>query len=204
MHWIEQYRRTTIGPEKPGRAIDEHFSRMVLAEQVRKQGVGCSAMLIELLELGGITHPAIANAIAQTCRATPQQRDMIVAKWHRGNWVRPRKVRRDEYTKTKMKPEPMTPGVLPPNAKAIVQLNIAGTEIKRFESMEAAAAENFCTPREIRRRCARTISAKTNEFKAYDYTWRFAEEWDKMTPAQKIADILAASRERTKELEADA
>lgn len=70
MHWITAYREKM------------QIDRLRFARRAR-----CSERLIFMLEEGQeITHPIIANRIAETCGATAAQRDSIVHEKHRGEW----------------------------------------------------------------------------------------------------------------------
>lgn len=71
MHWITEYRKKM------------QIGRLRFARAAR-----CSERLIFMLEEGqGITHPIIANRIAEMCGATAEQRDSIAHGKHSGEWA---------------------------------------------------------------------------------------------------------------------
>lgn len=186
MHWLKKFRRDYV--KKDG---TQGIDREVFASMVRRRGVGCSAVLIGIVEGGGITHPNIANKIAIVAQATPEQRDSMVHPDRRGGWNPPKPKRRSEYEKPL---PPMALNVIPDNARRVVMIDIAGKEIARFESMSDAAEAVGCSVPTVRNRCCRAVSGGTGEFRFYDCTWRFAQEWDSMSESARIADIENARR----------
>lgn len=186
MHWIEKFRRESIGPKKPGSDREEFYSRSTLAGCVQSAGAGCSAALIEILENGGTTRPGIAGKIAEICGATAQQRDMIVPKKYRGAWTPQKRKHGCEF---RTKPAVVAAGTLRPNARPVVQLSINGEVLARFGSIEEAAQDMGCLPKSVRNRCRRKLNEQTNEFISFDCTWRFQDEWDDMSNEEKMKDI---------------
>lgn len=69
MHWITAYRE-----------------KMQIDRQRFARRTGCSERLIFMLEQGQVTHPIIADRIAEICGATAAQRDSIVHEKHWGEW----------------------------------------------------------------------------------------------------------------------
>lgn len=142
------------------------------------------------------TVPALADLIAEACGATAQQRDALVLPKHRGTWkpprrretVRPRaaaapapppeppKVPQKPYTKPALKV-----------AHVVVRLNREGEELGRYASVSRAALDSLATTDQIISRCMRRYTL--DEFKAYGYTYRYAEEWDRMSGAERAADL---------------
>lgn len=192
MHWLKQWRREY--QHKNGRI---GLTRREFAAMVRKRGteahpeqeIGCSEVLIAILEelppdKGGVTHPAIADRIADITGATPQQRDMLVNPIHRGSY-KPKPPKPEKPAKK----EPMRPGEPAVNARAVVQISLSGAEIARFPSAYAAALAVGCDHSVVYRRVARATSSKTNEFAIYGCTWRYAEEWDAMTLEERLRDM---------------
>lgn len=186
MHWLKEWRLNYV--HKDGR---KGMSRLELACKVRNHNTGCSETLIAILEGGGITHPGIADRIAAVTGATQEQRDSIVHKRHRGKWA-PKKIKQySDFSSEGKKPQPMTPGYAPVNAREVVQIDKHGFEIGRFDSMSIAAANAGCSLTTVRNRCIRAMSRGTNEFYFYGCTFRFADEWDKMNLEQRRADLCA-------------
>lgn len=187
MHWIRQFRENYIRKDG-GKGI----SRKELATMVRNHNTGCSEVLIAILEGGGITHPGIAQRIAKVTGCTAEQYNGMVHKMHRGGW-KPEKMRRYSEIRQGPRPvQPMTPGMLPSNARSVVILNRAGVEIGREESMTAAAERAGRHVSFVQRRCDRRLKHSTDEFKETDCTFRFADEWDAMDPQQREADMHIA------------
>ena len=186
MHWLKKFRRDYV--KKDG---TQGIDREVFASMVRRRGVGCSALLIGIVEGGGITHPNIANKIAIVAQATPEQRDSMVHPDRRGGWRPPKPKRRSEHEKL---PQPLAPNVIPDNARRVVMIDIAGKEIARFESISDAAEAVGCTPGTVSNRCRRAISCGTGEFRFFDCTWRYAQEWDSMSELARAADIENARK----------
>ena len=73
------------------------------------------------------------------------------------------------------------------NRRAVVMLNREGRVVARYNSIKTAATDAAAPCTVIARRCARQIEG--NEFKARGVTWRYADEWDTMSPAAKAADM---------------
>lgn len=147
------------------------------------EAVGCSEGLIWILmyERDGKTHPEIADAIADFCKATPEQRDSIVAKKYCGTYK--------PNHKRKFKKQPK-PKMAPWNMKAVVAVDKVGTIIRRFESAVEAAEKVGCSPSSINYRCNRYGKCK-DEFKPYGMTFRFEAEWLPLTDEERMEDIKA-------------
>lgn len=185
MHWLKQYRMEHPIGGKP-------MSCKELARRVKKPGtisnpgaeIGCSEVLIGILEGGGITHPLIANRIADICGATPQQRDMLVHKMHWGTYRPPR--RRPQENKPRL--APTDPGFKPANARAVVRIDMY-FQCRRFESIREAAMAEGCNESTVKVRCERALSGGTNEFLVRDHTWRYADEWEDMTVDERVQDL---------------
>ena len=164
MHWIEAY-RNKMGIDR------ERFADYV----------PCSELLIFILENqeGGITHPKIANRIAEICGATAQQRDSIVHKIHRGTWTPSQK--------------PVKLGKVRKNctgALAVVKIDPNGNELARYASIAFTAKCNNTSEKRIERYCRRQQAKYRDEFEEFGgFTVRFAHEWDHMTYEEKMKDI---------------
>lgn len=188
MHWLEKFRRRYT--KKDGK---KGISRAELAAMVKLKHGRCSEKLIEILEEGGITHPNIADQIAKITRATERQRDSMVHDCHRTMPEPPKPKRRAEY---KVPPPPVSPGVIPDHARRVVAIDMFGNEVARYESQTAAAAAAGCSTPTVSVRCRRAPTSGKFEFRFFDYTWRFAAEWDAMSPEQRAADIENARRRK--------
>lgn len=186
MHWLKKYR------------MDNRLSREQLAAKIRKParpnrpetGIGCSAVLIEILESGdpkrGITHPEIANRIAEVTGATAEQRDSIVHQKHRGTWT-PR-LRKKAEIKKEEKVRHFS-GNVSPNARKVVRIARGGYETGRYESQSMAAMATGCTTMTVHNRCTRKLKPGTEEFSMYGCTFRYADEWDAMDERARMADL---------------
>ena len=181
MHWLKKYR------------MDNRLSREQLAAKIRKParpnkpetGIGCSAVLIEILESGdpkrGITHPEIANRIAEVTGATAEQRDSIVLEKHRGTWQPGKKSAKQPAEKEKKRESAFVKGV--------VALDKLGNEIGRFRSVREAAERLETSTSVVSSRCLRQIKKVRNEFNALGMTFRHAAEWDRMTSEARAEDM---------------
>lgn len=181
MHWLERYRmRYRRGDGRRG------ISRKELAQMVQTRGrsgkpesaIGCSELLIGILEMGGVTHPEIANRIAEVTGATPRQRDMLVNKIHRGKWP--------DDTKNAAKKYVGAHGGN--NAREVVRIDRQGFETGRYASGNAAGVAMGIRGSCVNSRCHRRCT-KVSEFETYGCTWRFADEWDAMSPEERFADV---------------
>lgn len=174
-----------------------------------------SGELIHMLEVdkNAVTHPRIADAIATVCGATPEQRDMIVSDVHKGKWE-PTLENKELAARLSMEFD-MEPESIPDytctslnsldkryeiNARKVVKIDTDGKVIKRYGSVVEAAKANGVYEKFIRNRCRRVTKSSfvtrtyvndENETVVSQCTYRYANEWDSMTPDQKIADISA-------------
>lgn len=185
MHWLKEFRLNYV--QKDG---TKGISREQLAAMIKLKHGKCSALLIGIVEGGGITHPNIANQIAIIAGATAAQRNSMVHKNYRGGWEPPK--RRPEH---KNPPKPLVPDVIPDHARRVVAIDIAGNEIGRYESLRAAADAAGCTQAAVSNRCHRR-RVIASEFSSYSCTWRFEEEWDAMSELARAADIENAQRDQ--------
>lgn len=182
MHWIEAYRR-----------------RMCMEARELAELAGVTESLIYILEnqAKAVTHPLLANRIAEVCGASAEQRDMIVAAKHRGTW-KPGPKRTWARPRPQPKPEPEPPP--PPreipkgtgqrgglNKRAVVKLDRFGRVLARYEGVLYAARLEQISPSVVFRRCGREINS--DEFRPHGCTWRYADEWDAMSPGQRAADL---------------
>ena len=180
--WIEDFRN------------EHNLTRAQLALMA-----GVTPQLIGILEdmNKAVTHPELADRIADMCGATAEQRDSIVHAKHRGTW-KPSGKPKDIETRMRMsRPEPEKPKVevldLPrpavkygQNRRAVVALDRQGKILARYESIVAAGKEekrNLCS---VAMRCARQVA---REWLMNGRTYRYADEWNAMNAAQRRADM---------------
>jgi len=190
--WVQEYRQS-IGMSRGqfARAITRQLggsgdNRIVVPEK-----------LIYMLEEWPkcYTHPKLANMIAAACGATPEQRDMIVNRVHRGEWRGvdgPRVAMELPPTRLpiRAKAQPVAGDKYAHNNKAVVVLDRAGREVKRCASGKEAAAFMGLSSTTVYSRCAH---ATPLEFTVgIPYTCRYAQEWDALTPSAKAASIRRA------------
>lgn len=180
--WIREYRT------KQGLELDD-FARAV-NRYGRKMNppLTCTITdtLMHMLEIGAVTHPMIANAIAEYCEATPEQRDMIVAEIHRGKWEPHQKV---EYAKSTVSWFNNSPC----GAKPVVKVDLHGNVIAAYESVVDAARHEDMNADNIRRRCKRR--RKQEITLSEPYTFRYQSEWVQMSKKEQLRDILASTGE---------
>ena len=170
--WIEDYR------EANGLELDD-FARRVnqVGRKMRPPLHGTvSDTLIYMLERAKVprTHPRIAAAIATVCRATPEQYDSIVDNAHKGTW---------EYVDIigNTANAQVTTGI------GVVKIDDSARIVQRYASIQTAAKCNDLSQDTIKTRCERKVK---REFSASNpFTFRYAKEWAKMTPEQKLKDI---------------
>ena len=174
--WIAEYR------QREGLALDEFMLRVNMhrrnVEPVLEAVISDS--LIHYLERGknAITHPRIANLIAEVCGATAEQRDMIVDEKHRGTWSPEETItviRREQSEASKHN-----------GSKAVVKVDRHGNTLDWYESVAEAVRKQTMNDSAIRARCKRKVQS---EFVDAPYTFRYASEWDAMTAAEKRQDV---------------
>lgn len=173
--WLTDFRR------QHGMSIGElgAYIRRLGARRVVPMRV--SDILLERLETepNFRTVPKLADLIAEACGATAQQRDRLVLKRYRGTWKptgRPRPVA------TAAAPPPRPAGI-----RAVVCVDRLGDVVQRFPSGQEAARRFSCTTDTVGRRCRRQV--ETNEFGTLGLTFRFADEWDRMSPEERRQDL---------------
>ena len=178
MHWLEKWRK------------DHQMCRETFARQVN-----VSEELIWILENmeKGVTHPRIADAIADYTGATPQQRDSIVHKKHHGTYKPNPRAKSWEKQQKKTAVRKKTQESENKQKRPVVALNEAGVIVEEYPSVNAAVEANFpCTQESVRNRCARRLKPSTNEFMPYGVTFRYADEWFMMPEWLKKDDMQRA------------
>lgn len=195
MHWLKYWRQNYRRSDGRIGLSRKEFSKMLYVPGTIKNPaaeITCSEVLIGILEGGGITHPEIADRIAEVTECTAQQRDSMVHKKHHGTWKpKPKKQRKDKTDDGMLHPEPN--GRTPRNARAVLKVDRSGQAVGIFLSMVAASEEMGCTVTAVLNRCNRKLSKRTDEFVPYGFTWRYADEWYNMNPDARAADMRAAS-----------
>lgn len=191
MHWLEKFRSRYKKPDG-----SRGISREELADMVKLKHGKCSAVLIGIIESGGITHPNIADQIAAIAGATVKRRDSMVHESRRIVREPMKPKRRSEHKK---QPPPMALDVIPDTARRVVALDPEGNVIERFESLSTAAASAGTSAPVVYSRCVRKVRMLRGEFAFRGYTWRFAEEWDSMSDAEKATDMENARKTRKRE-----
>lgn len=191
MHWLEKFRRKFKHPNGSCGITREELAAMVKLKYGK-----CSPVLIGIIESGGITHPNIADQIAAVAGATVKQRDSMVHESRRIVREPMKPKRRSEHKK---QPPPMALDVIPDTAHRVVALDSQGNVVERFESLSAAARSAGTSAPVVYSRCVRKVQMLRGEFAFRGYTWRFAEEWDSMSDAEKAADMENARKTRKRE-----
>lgn len=177
--WISEYREAHgMELDDFARAVNRYGHRRMIPRMV----CTITDTLVHMLESDKncVTHPVIANAIAEYCGATPQQRDMIVAEVHRGDW-KPR-----QGVKYARPSQSMFNNV-PNGAKPVVKIGMSGNVLAAYESVADAARKELHSEDFIRKCCQRR--AKGDMILAVPYTFRFQSEWVAMTREGQLMDI---------------
>ena len=181
MHWLKKWRKQYV--RKDGR---KGIDKKEMAALVRNRDTGCSDVLIGIVENGGITHPEIARRIARITGATVEQYNSMVHKIHWGGYEPQKNRRRDDFEK---KPQPLTIGVTPPNARAVVRLDMFGNIMDRHNSIMAAAAAAGCSVGAVENRCYRRLNYTSDEFKMLECTFRFEDEWNELSREERMKQL---------------
>ena len=196
MHWLEEWMRSECNiatKRNPCRDCGEICAPCMILSQ--ETGAYVATIKSLALEAEFVTCATLANRIAQYTGATAQQRDMLVNPIHHGEWKPDGRRRRGKPANR----HPQTPvGQLQDTgqlqdagqpARAIVMIDTCGNELQRFAGL--AEAEYFGDRKKIGilNRCDRKISSNTNEFNPHGTSYRWADEWDRMTQAERRADI---------------
>lgn len=190
--WITDFR------ESYGLSI-EQLGRLIRRLGAKKDPeIRCSDLLLYYLEdvKGFCTVPAIANLIAEACGATAAQRDELVLKQYRGTWKGDGKPAIQPQTQ----PPPPLPvrRVRPVQGRPVVALDVSGNVVGRYDNTVSAAACCGVIKSCVWRRCVRQMLR--DEFELIGFTFRYADEWDRMTAEERRADMQRArmAPEKTK------
>jgi len=170
----------------------EAFARAVTWQLGGRGGdaLTVTGALIGILEdrNGAITHPRLADLIAAACGATVEQRDGIVHKKHRGAWPGvdgPRLIRGGQAAK-RAEPTEHKGG----NVRKVVVLDRTGEVVRRFDTLTEAAAFIGISRSGVSQRCRRIVPYEWQTGNLN--TARYADEWDAMTPEQRLEDLRRA------------
>lgn len=147
--------------------------------------------LIWRLEIDGNfrTVPRLADLIAECCGATAAQRDELVLKKYRGTWKPPKDNRPRLPEKREEKPR-YTWG----NGRAVVVIDPEGNEIRRHHSANTAGAWVGISGDSVNRRCNRETNCW--EFGICKVSFRWADEFDRMTPEERARDAARTKGNR--------
>lgn len=140
----------------------------------------CSERLIEILlcNPGAVTHPNIADRIADYTGATSEDRDVFVTAQYKGTYVPNQRVSRYKYSGSK-----------PWNAREVVTVGRDGNVITRYASSVDAALRHGCSSVTVKSRCYRNNWLE-DEFERTGVTFRWADEWDEMPHDERVANLM--------------
>lgn len=188
--WIEEFRRK------------HDLTRLELSKIC-----GVSPALICILEERprAVTHPKLANRLAAVCGATPAQRDGIVDAKHRGTYTPPEHsklqaklkqymdrrsaLRAEEARSAETEGEWHHPHGSPAT-RAVVAVNMCGRVVARYRTATLAAEAEGLSNTTVKWRCNRKLTG--GEFAGGRMvTFRWADEWENMTEAQRADDVKA-------------
>lgn len=146
---------------------------------------GCSEHLAGMLQSmhGIVTHPKIADRVADYIGATSEERDQIVAPVHHGTYV-------PGMSKPPTRYAPCSNW----SAKGVVVIDQFGDEVQRYPTVRLAASCYRVNEDVVSWRCKRKMTTH-NEFDHLGVTFRYAHEWDIMSPELRLLDILRANNE---------
>lgn len=78
----------------------------------------------------------------------------------------------------------------------VVKLRPDGSEVRRYESLQEASMVDGASEKTVRNRCRGQIhgsNGKINEFRRTGTTFRYAEEWDALSAAQRRTELRRAA-----------
>lgn len=177
--WLRRECDLAIKPASCADCKEDCIPRFVLS-----CGANVSTVIIKKLaeEPGFYSLPAFADRIADFTGMTLEQHDEMVLKKYRGIWEpgkKRKKARKPEATR--IGPERAS--------RAVVAIDNGGIEQERYASASEAAEAPGRSLTGICNRCNRKLSDRTDEFQLYGVTFRWADEWDRLTPEGKKEDI---------------
>ena len=193
--WITDFR------EKYGLTLEQLGAAIRRVGAKKHPPARVSDILLENLETkrGYKTVPGLADLIAETCGATPAQRDELVLKQYRGTWKGTGKPKLAERRPAPMAPLPPQGGKKPAVKKKyhdghnrqVLAIDRNGNVVHRYASLQNAWGLTGINPSTIRKRCYGDI--KGDEFRIYGFTFRYADEWDSLTEDQRRAEVARAA-----------
>lgn len=191
MHWIEEWCRIRCEiPDKP--ECDACTQKCVPKISLAEAGNINTRMIDDMILCGLVTHPLIANRIADFACATAQQRDMLVPEKYRGQWKPSAK--RQKAARKKVDPETVK-SARHWGERHVVLIDRSGHEKRRFMGAKIAAKYAGKGRNYIYSRCERRISPKTDEFARTEESFRWADEWDSMSAEERREDVRNRFRE---------
>ena len=196
--WIEEFRiKYNLERDEFARRV-----RVLGARRRPERPIGCSEALVYLLERSGrpLTHPTIADLLADACGATPEQRDSIVHKKWRGEYKGdgvPKILKGFEWTLGKRLSPPPGPrdqavwrhGVA--GRREVAKIDRNGFVLERYPSLTYATAACGHSMNAIGERTRKRVR---DEFAPYGYSFRYTEEWDAKSPAERLKDLEWVAR----------
>lgn len=175
MNWLAQWLKDRCEYADEKLCID--CTRSCAAQTRLCEGAQCSPELIGILLAGGITHPQIAARIVAFADASPEDFDRIVHKKRRGK-CRPQKKHTGKEDQKQVR-----------KRRAVVVLDRLGKEITRYASTEEACEAVGTSITSVYKRCICDFGTVKDEFARTGFTYRYADEWDELTDAQKKENI---------------
>ena len=191
--WITEFRQAR------GMTLEELGGVIRYYGKRRKPALRVSDTLLEWLEgvPGYRTVPALADLIAEVCGATPQQRDELVLEKYRGTWrgtgtpleppAKQARAARKRAVRLTWRGEPV---------KAVVAIDRGGNILARYPNVTNLSAHSGLHTTSIRRRCDGKTAG--NEFLRYGLTYRYQDEWEKLTEEEKREELRKAATDESK------
>lgn len=187
--WLTEFREQWgLSIELLGTLIRRYAAR-------RDPKLRVSDTLLERLETEANfrTVPKLADLIAQACGATAAQRDEMVLERFRGRPYQSKAkageppvialLNQARGGSTRIGPPKPAPE---PHTRPVVMIDKDGNELLRYRSIVSAVEDTGICKEAILSRINRT--KQMDEFEGYGASFRLAEEWDRMTEAQRKAD----------------
>ena len=189
-HWLEEWRRARCELIRKPACIDcmEKCPPTIALAEAGGIPVG---MINRIIFEDLITHPKIAAGIADAADATVEQFNTLVHEKHWGKWepgAKPKKRKPREETKLE------APARADERMRPVVMIDRNGMELQRFPSCTAAVNGTGCNERYIRNRCNRNLRGKTDEFANLKASFRWADEWEAMSEAERQETIYGGAR----------
>lgn len=184
--WLEDFRRAH------GLTLEELGAYIRRLGRKKHPEITVSDTLLERLEGEPKfrTVPAIADLIAEACGATAEQRDQLVLEKHKGTW-KPKPGRKPQVkagaTREAVEEEEEPWRINNGTSHPVVAVDREGFAVRRYEGVQSAATHCGTSPHAVYSRCLRQMGR--GEFRMLGFTFRYAGEWDRMTDAERRADV---------------